>query len=402
MAKRVNSGKSETTRSKTSKTRNQKRGQTRGQANDPVTAVSLFTGAGGLDTGFEDAGIDVVCANEVDPTFCETFRLNHPDVNLVEGLIEKNMSRIPKGVDLVFGGPPCQGFSVAGKMRADDPRSKLIFRFLDVVDRCRPKMFVMENVKSLARLSRFDGVRKAYMRKVADLGYVCVPILCNATEYGVPQKRERVFFVGIEDIDGKLSDADVPGLACESVRELVRDAFDAQREAAPTVREALADLGKAGTDKNPKTCTAKIAYCKKPVMRSSAYAGMIFNGAGRPIEIDGYANTLPASMGGNKTPIIDEEYLHDHASDNWVEKYFAYLSEGNAPFVGEIAPERLRRLTINEAARLQTFPDDYEWAGPKSSIYKQIGNAVPCKLAEHVAKAVMEIMSEMFGDKPAK
>lgn len=365
-------------------------------AAEAIKAVSLFTGAGGLDEGFRAAGIDIVVANEIDETFCKTFRANHPDVKMIEGPIERNTKSLPKDVDLVFGGPPCQGFSVAGKMRSDDPRSKLIFHFLDVVDHCRPKMFVMENVKALARLSRFDSVRKKYMKKVSDMGYVCAPILCNASEYGVPQKRERVFFIGIRDDEGRLEDPKVPGYANPEIRERIQEAFEAQKEKAPSVREALADLGPAGTDDNPKTCTAKISYCKKPVMRSTPYAGMYFNGAGRPIEIDGYANTLPASMGGNKTPIIDEEYLYGHADDNWVEKYWKYLSEGGEPFAGEIAPERLRRLTIKEACRIQTFPDDYVWAGSKSSIYKQIGNAVPCRLAKHVANVVKEIMPEMF------
>ena len=183
--------------------------------------------------------------------------------------------------------------------------------------------------------------------------------------------------------------------ANEHVREMVHEAFEAQKADAPSVKEFLADLGPAGTEKNPLTCTAKITYCKKPVMRSTPYAGMYFNGAGRPIDLDGWANTLPASMSGNKTPIVDEDYLYNHAADKWVEGYYNRLASGAGVGAGGDIPERMRRLTIAEAARLQTFPDDYIWKGAKSTVYKQIGNAVPCKMANAVANAVLEIMSEI-------
>ena len=141
---------------------------------------------------------------------------------------------------------------------------------------------------------------------------------------------------------------------------------------------------------NPLTCTAKITFASTPVMRRSPYAGMIFNGMGRPIDIDGLANTLPASMGGNKTPIIDEEYLRDGAATNWIVEYHGELwNKKITPQYGD-APPRLRRITINEAARLQTFPLTYQFKGNKSSVYKQIGNAVPCALAGKVARFVRE------------
>lgn len=129
-------------------------------------------------------------------------------------------------------------------------------------------------------------------------------------------------------------------------------------------------------------------------MRKSPYAGMYFNGQGRPVDVDGYANTLPASMGGNKTPFVDEEYLYGNAVNDWVADYHKGLMDGNImPRNGE-APDRLRRLTVKEAARLQTFPDDYIWCGNKGSVYRQIGNAVPCRLAEAVAKAVLWYMDD--------
>ena len=197
-------------------------------------------------------------------------------------------------------------------------------------------------------------------------------------DYGVPQKRERVFFIGIRG-----------------------DSFDEKRlhqlithhktKAAP-IRDILLPLGKAGSEENPRTCVAKINFCARPVMRKSPYAGMYFNGQGRPIDIDGYANTLPASMGGNKTPFIDEDYLYGEADDNFIENYHKGLMDGSIIPEYKEAPSRLRRITIREAAKIQTFPDDYIFCGKPAAIYKQIGNAVPCKMAEAVASAVAEYL----------
>ncbi len=161
---------------------------------------------------------------------------------------------------------------------------------------------------------------------------------------------------------------------------------------APTVRETLINLGRAGTKKNEKTSTAKITFAKNPIIRKSPYAGMFFNGQGRPIEIDGYSNTLPASMGGNRTPIIDEEFLYGNSEYNWIEKYHKELSAGKIEKGSGEAPSRLRRLTIKEAARIQGFPDNYQFHGSISSVYTQIGNAVPPKLAEVVARSVIHYL----------
>ena len=285
-----------------------------------------------------------------------------------------------QGADLVFGGPPCQGFSVAGKMNPDDERSKLIFTFLDVVEKVRPKAFVMENVKALGVLEKWKPVRMKYLERVQALGYNCAPFILNATEYGVSQKRERVFFIGIRNNEDPL------------FQNYMNDLLLQQKTKAPVVRDLLHSLGRAGTEQNPNTCTAKITFATHPIMRKSPYAGMYFNGQGRPINVDDYANTLPASMGGNKTPFVDEDYLYGDAKSDWVVDYHKGLEDGTIIPEFREAPLRLRRITIKEAARIQSFPDDYVFCGNKGRIYTQIGNAVPCKLAEAVAKSVVAYM----------
>jgi len=125
-----------------------------------MRAISLFSGAGGMDVGFKNAGFEIVAANELDKHACNTFRANHPDTALFAGDIDECGAELNnfENIDVVFGGPPCQGFSVAGKMDPDDPRSKLIFSFCSIVESLQPKAFVMENVKSLGSLAKFEGV----------------------------------------------------------------------------------------------------------------------------------------------------------------------------------------------------------------------------------------------------
>lgn len=347
--------------------------------NNKYTAISLFSGAGGLDTGFENAGVKIIFANELMKEAAETYKANHPLCLLINDDIKKVFPLLEQynGADMVIGGPPCQGFSVAGKMNPNDKRSELIFTFLDVVKIVRPRVFVMENVKALATLEKWKPARDKYIQKAQEIGYTCHPFVLNATEFGVSQKRERVFFVGIKDTDDAFFAVNM------------ENCINAQKNNAPSIRELLKDLGRAGTDKNPKTCTARITFASSPIMRKSPYAGMYFNGQGRPINVDEYANTLPASMGGNKTPFIDEEYLYGNAGEDWVVQYHKGLVNKTITPVFAEAPSRLRRITIKEAARIQTFPDNYIFCGSKGKVYTQIGNAVPCKLAEAIAKAVI-------------
>lgn len=354
----------------------------------PRVAVSLFSGAGGMDIGFARAGFQSVIAAELDPTACETFNQNLHLVghrgNAIEptSVTDVDLSKAPEDLDIVFGGPPCQGFSVAGKMDPNDERSKLIHAFFDVVDATNPKAFVCENVKALAISERWAGVRKELFDR-AKKNYSVALIVLNATDFGVPQNRDRMFLIGFR--------RDLYNAKTEVLKKELENKLRSRQATPETIADIVRDLGPAGTKRNPLTCTAKVAFAKNPILRRSPYAGMLFNGAGRPVPSDGFSSTLPASMGGNKTPIVDEgEILKGQPSA--IEKYHASLMSGGEAKPGE-APKRLRRLTIKECMRIQTFPDDYNFAGRKSSIYRQIGNAVPCKLAEVVALTVDDILT---------
>ena len=342
----------------------------------PYSAISLFSGAGGMDVGFTRAGFKILWANDFDPIACETYRKNHSST-IECGDINSFLSDLRrfKGVDVVFGGPPCQGFSVAGRMDPTDPRSSLVWSFLDVVSQIRPKIFVMENVKALGVLEKWAEIRTEFMRRAEKLGYGCSFTVLNSAWFGAPQNRERVFFVGVQN----------------EVHPTLEHLFERHVTKTPTVSDTIRHLGRAGNPTNARVCRAKITLAENPVMRKSPYAGMLFNGLGRPLKLHGTCSTLPASMGGNKTPIVDEDTLY-HGLKPWVEEYHSALSAGKKTSF-ESAPERLRRLTIDEAILLQTFPSDYEFAGRNSAIFRQIGNSVPPLLAEAVAKIVLELLS---------
>ena len=344
--------------------------------NEKLKGISLFTGAGGMDVGFTNAGIHITLANEITPHACDTYAANHPKTELLRGDIINYLDRFSEGdANIIFGGPPCQGFSVAGKMNPEDERSQLIWTFLDVVNRVKPQIFVMENVKALGTLEKWKPVRESFIEHANKIGYHCDFFILNSAEFGVSQNRERIFFIG----SSKLYNA----IIFEKV-------LDRYKENPKTLRQLFSTLPEVGSDENPLTCTARITLAANPVMRRSPYAGMLFNGMGRPLNLEAVSTTLPASMGGNKTPIIDSSLLSDPLAHDWVREYHSKLWDGTEEACFNPAPEQLRRLTIVESAAIQSFPLDYIFCGTKSSIYSQIGNAVPCKLAQCIAEAIID------------
>jgi DNA (cytosine-5)-methyltransferase 1 len=337
----------------------------------------LFTGAGGMDVGFKRSGFDVIWANDINIAACETYALNHSG-KISCGPIQEHLEEVSQfsGVDLVFGGPPCQGFSVAGKMDPEDQRSQMLWYFFDVVERLRPAVFVCENVKALATLEKWSRVRKRIFERAASLGYIFELVILNAKDFGVSQNRERMFLLGSR-----------VGRAAG-----LKTVFDAYRKPAKTLRSLFAGLGSAGSPSNPKVCKAKVTIASNPVLRRSPYAGMLFNGQGRPLNPDGYASTMHASMGGNKTPIIDEIHLQN-GGESWIEWYHQHLMSGGTPLGFDEAPDRLRRLTVDEAIRIQSFPAHYAFHGTQSQVLTQVGNAVPCDLAYAVGKVAMHLFT---------
>lgn len=331
------------------------------------TFVSTFTGAGGMDIGFAMAGFEPAWANDIDPAAVSTYNRLFPGHVARQGDLRSQELPGRGSADLVIGGPPCQGFSVAGKMDPNDPRSRHVWDFLGVVARIRPRAFVMENVKALAVNRRWTSIRHGLITESEALGYRTQLLLLNASHFGVPQARERMFLIGMLDGDPVEPRPITAG-------------------SPPTVRQALATLSPYGQAGNDTKCNAVITTARQPVLRRSPYAGMLFNGQGRPLDPERPATTLPASMGGNRTPIIDQSLLEGATEESWVVRYHAHLWAGGKPW--DEVPPQLRRLTVEECAALQTFPTGMHWSGGQNAAYRQIGNAVPPILAMQVALAI--------------
>lgn len=328
-------------------------------------ALSLFSGAGGLDLGFAWAGFEPLWANDFSKDAAETYTANlGPHIQWGDVL---TVTPPPDArPDVIIGGPPCQPFSHAGKMDPQDPRARYVLSFLDMVGRYMPRAFVMENVKSLHRSPRFQTLREQLVARAEALGYHVELFLLNASHYDVPQARERMFLIGCLDGPVRCPEPTTAGRV-------------------PTVRDALAKLPAWCEPGNDHKCPARVTPLRRPVLRRSPYAGMLFNGAGRPLNLDAPSCTLPASMGGNGTPIIDQQQLL-RGGRHWVVGYHQRLRSGEVPCTS--IPKRLRRLTVEEAQALQSFPRAFEFKGSQSAQFRQIGNAVPPFLAYHVACAV--------------
>lgn len=319
-----------------------------------LTSIDLFCGAGGLSLGLESAGFTSVMGLDTNRDAMATYRSAFPAAATVERSVIGYDFRQWRGVDLVAGGPPCQPFSNGGKRLAAKDNRDMIPEFARAVNEIMPRAFIMENVAGL--LAPRNREYLAQIRALfSDRYKILPPRLVNAADYGVPQKRIRIMLIG-----------------------LLRGEIDFPAPTHLPGRYVLAGsvLNRGETKGQPNP--SKVFYAKNPDLRPSPYAGQLFNGGGRAINLNEPAPTILASAGGNKTHFIDEL--------DAVPPYHKYLWDGGKPHKGEL--EGGRRITVLESAILQTFPADMVFAGSRSSQYAQIGNAVPPRLAEVVGASV--------------
>ncbi len=318
-----------------------------------VPVLDIFAGAGGLSIGLERAGFTVAAAAEWDKDACETYAAAHPAADLIEGDVAAMSFRAWRGhVEVLAGGPPCQPWSTGGKrLGSGDPRNGWP-SFLRALREIGPRAFLAENVAGLAAASR-RGHLQALLGELAALGFGVAWAIVNAADYGVPQKRSRLLIVGIR---GGQFEFPAPRFGPLAARPW--------RRAGELL--GAEPVGAA----NPATVT----FARNPDLRPSPYDGHVYNGGGRPIDLDRPAPTLLASMGGNKTPWVDVAGV--------VPGYHAHLMAGGAPRAGQVPGAR--RITVEEAALLQSFPPGLQVAGRRSSRYRQVGNAVPPLLAQAI------------------
>jgi DNA (cytosine-5)-methyltransferase 1 len=326
-------------------------------------AIDLFAGCGGLSIGLERAGFSVDAAVEIDAEACATFAALHREASIFDGDIASMDFRGFRGeVRLVAAGVPCQPFSSGGKrLAAADPRDGFP-QFLRAVREIRPEAVLVENVAGLARGSR-SGYFASIVHALEDIGFTTAWQLLNAADFGVPQKRLRLFLVGLRG---------------RAFRFPERSHGSGRPHPWVPARSVLSTDTVIG-EPNPSVVT----YARNPDIRPSAYDGHVFNGGGRPIDLTKPSHTILASAGGNKTHWIDTLGI--------VPGYHARLVAGERPLEGEVPGAR--RLTVAESAMLQTFPVDTVFAGARSSQYTQVGNAVPPLLAEALGRGLAEQLS---------
>ena len=341
--------------------------------NTKPTYIDLFTGAGGLYRGFKDAGFEHLFSVELWKPAIDTLKHNYPGINLYEDdireLDEDTILKLLNGkeCDVLIGGPPCQGFSTIGKRLEKDPRNELVFEFIRVVEIVKPKFFIMENVKGL--LSANKGImRDLLIEKFVEIGYknTISSVLC-ATDYGVPQMRQRVFFFGVRD--------DI-----ELKSEL---SFPKPTDKTKTVGDVIMDLlGKENEISNHipmnhnKTVVERIKYIPE---------GGGIPKEGLPEEV---AYGSRSDYANNKLKNFSHVYKRLDRS-----KPATTMVPGHNAF--PLHPVADRSLTVREAARIQTFPDDVVFMGNRQEQCIQVGNAVPVKLAEALAENIKKYLQEV-------
>ena len=306
------------------------------------TAISLFAGAGGLDIGFENAGFKVIWANDFDADSCKTHE-NWSNAKVVCGDIAKiDASEIPDA-DIMLGGFPCQGFSLSGPRKIDDSRNVLYKHYVRIVKAKRPLMFVGENVKGLLTMGG-GSIIEAIVAEFEDCGYDVYYKLLNAKNYGVPEDRERVIIVGFRKDLG-----------------MTTFEYPAPRPYQLSMRDVLVNLPEP---KPEEICNAP--YSSRYMSRN------------RKRQWDEVSYTIPA-MAKQVTLWPGSPDMHKIDKDLWE------FGKGGIT----------RRFSWREAAAIQTFPRDSEFHGDLTSKYKQIGNAVPVKLAETIATHLYAILSNI-------
>jgi DNA (cytosine-5)-methyltransferase 1 len=334
--------------------------------NEKLKGVDLFTGAGGLTLGFKKAGIVPIASVEKNRDAFETYKKHTPEgEHFCDDIVNVDLSKYRGKTHIVFGGPPCQPFSTGGLRKGRQDARDMLPAFLEVVRLLEPEVVFMENVPGLLVKSRINYLHEI-LDKISALGFHVSAKLLNAADYGVPQKRRRLFIVGYRD---KKFWFPRPTHGPGTKRDYVASGVLISHE----------PLGE------PPNCP--VVYAKYPDLRPSPYAGHVYNGGGRPIDLSAPSPTILASAGGYKTPWIDTLGI--------AVEYHKHLVSGGPPREGAVPGAR--RLTAEESALLQTFPRKIKFAGSRSSQYTQIGDAVPPRLAEVLGR---EILKQLNGAKP--
>lgn len=364
-----------------------------------MKVIDLFAGCGGFSVGFLQEGFSVYKAVEFDKNIAYSYQKNHPNTPvIIDDIKNVDLSNIFKlgDADIVIGGPPCQGFSMAGaRIRngfIDDQRNYLFKHYFNIVKSVKPKAFIMENVKGITTMQGgkiFNEILTAFCDKTAFNGdsYNVYHKVIKASECGIPQTRERMIIIGV--LNKHVDIETVFTQAKQLMENKVTDYFKPQ-----TVWDAISNLA----DVTPNDAGIAVYEIAQNIYQkylqsknNTTYNHIATNHSKKAID-----RMMIIATGENFTK-LDENIKSVHSGS-----YGRLQKDGCAPTITTrfdtpsggkfIHPEQNRTLTPREAARIQSFPDDYKFYGTKSSICKQIGNAVPPKISRFLAVVVKEIL----------
>ena len=344
-----------------------------------INVLDLFCGAGGLSCGFERAGFSIVLGIDNDQKALETFEANHNGAKSICGDITNISYEDIKNVigdqqiDVIVGGPPCQGFSLSGPRNFNDPRNKLYLSYIRLVEEIKPRAFVIENVPGLVGLFKGE-VKDHIIERLTAFGYtVKYKILC-AADYGVPQSRKRVVFVGMKDGEKEF---------------FYPNALDH----VVTCEMALSDLPALIDSVGEQDYVTQPQNAYQEIMRVKSQKVQNHIAAVHSEKVQHIISLVPD--GGNYKD-LPEEY---RSSRNFHVAWTRFDSQKPAPTIDTGHRHHFhykynRVPTVRECARLQSFPDDFVFSGNKTQQFRQVGNAVPPLMAECIAQQVKKALEE--------
>ena len=368
--------------------------------------VDLFAGCGGLSTGMEQAGFTPWFVNEIVPIFCNTYKCNHklPDSHYYVGDINQLNKDIAKfqdilsDISIVCGGPPCQGFSTANRQRIiDDPRNNLYKAYLQFLSVVRPKFFVMENVRGMA--NKIEEIKQNFREYLGE-EYQFDAAVLQAQDFGVPQNRKRLIMIGNRmginpaEIFAEIEKQKRPAFVLKDALEGLPELHARAEKGRSDIENSISGFSVCDFD-YPKTDFYRFINSDRSLDKLYNHKNRYNNP--RDIEI---FSRLPQG-GDSLHPSIADIMPYSRRNHIFKDKYFK-LEEGKICKTITshmkydcnmyIHPWQARGLSPREAARIQTFPDDYVLTGPQNSWYAQVGNAVPVKLAKAIGDAIMKFL----------
>lgn len=371
-----------------------------------LKVVDLFCGAGGFSLGFTLNDFKTIYAIDKEPCCIETYRFNHPEI-AEDRVVCKDISKIGDDlakfvgnweIDVVIAGPPCQGFSVANRQRMIvDPRNKLYKYFVEIIEIIKPKFFVMENVEGILKIKREIIEDFALLNTT----YKVMPFKVNASDFGVPQNRKRVFFIGTKTgIDPKVIIENIIRKGNVNPRTVLNDALHGMRKlsANTKINSHNENSEVSGSKIDIKANIVMNEYVK--LINGGEHSKIVYNHKARynnSRDIEIFTRLHPGDRSDD--PKIADIMPYANRNHIFKDKYFRL--QGNLPCKTITAhmmydcnmyihPYDNRGLTPREAARIQSYPDDYYFAGPYTKTYMQIGNSVPPLVAKAIASAIKE------------